>query len=86
MALVATAASRYSENITVSIDAPAMAYCVAMNLQQGLLFASDSRTNAGIDLQQRIAEDDAYFQQIRRGWGDALRQAFAELPGPPWVA
>jgi len=26
-----------------------MTYCVAMALQQGLLFASDSRTNAGVD-------------------------------------
>lgn len=26
-----------------------MTYCVAMNLQQGLIFASDSRTNAGVD-------------------------------------
>ena len=26
-----------------------MTYCVAMRLNQGLLFASDSRTNAGVD-------------------------------------
>jgi len=26
-----------------------MTYCVAMNLQDGLLFAADSRTNAGVD-------------------------------------
>ena len=26
-----------------------MTYCVAMRLQAGLLFASDSRTNAGVD-------------------------------------
>ena len=26
-----------------------MTYCVAMSLQEGLLFASDSRTNAGLD-------------------------------------
>lgn len=37
-----------------------------------------------VALQQRIAEDKAYFQQIRRGWGDALRQAFAAMPAPPW--
>ena len=37
-----------------------------------------------VALQQRIAEDDAYFQQLRRGWGDALRQAFAALPQAPW--
>ena len=26
-----------------------MTYCVAMNLEEGLVFASDSRTNAGTD-------------------------------------
>jgi putative proteasome-type protease len=26
-----------------------MTYCVAMNLASGMLFASDSRTNAGVD-------------------------------------
>ena len=26
-----------------------MTYCVAMTLQEGVLFASDSRTNAGVD-------------------------------------
>lgn len=26
-----------------------MTYCVAMSLDEGLLFASDSRTNAGLD-------------------------------------
>ena len=28
---------------------PIMTYCVAMSLHEGLLFASDSRTNAGVD-------------------------------------
>ena len=26
-----------------------MTYCVAMSLHEGMLFASDSRTNAGVD-------------------------------------
>ena len=26
-----------------------MTYCVAMRLQEGLVFVSDSRTNAGVD-------------------------------------
>src|SRR5688500_16442833 len=26
-----------------------MTYCIALNLEQGLVFASDSRTNAGVD-------------------------------------
>lgn len=29
--------------------APIMTYCVAMSLHEGMLFASDSRTNAGVD-------------------------------------
>lgn len=28
----------------------------------------------------RIAKDDAYFGEISRGWGDALKQAFKSLP------
>jgi putative proteasome-type protease len=28
----------------------------------------------------RFAQDDAYFQSISRGWGEALRQAFHSLP------
>lgn len=31
-----------------------------------------------------ITEDSAYFNQIRRLWGEHLRQAFAELPEPDW--
>ena len=26
-----------------------MTYCIGLNLDEGLLFASDSRTNAGVD-------------------------------------
>jgi len=29
----------------------------------------------------RIEQDDPYFQQISRGWGEALRSAFQSLPG-----
>ncbi|NNE23500.1 MAG: proteasome-type protease [Rhizobiales bacterium] len=31
--------------------------------------------------EKRIEEADPYFQQISSGWGEALRQAFASLPG-----
>lgn len=31
-----------------------------------------------------ITEDSAYFIQIRKLWGERLRQAFAELPEPDW--
>jgi putative proteasome-type protease len=33
-------------------------------------------------LNRRIKSDDAYFQAISLGWGDALKQAFDSLPDP----
>ena len=32
-----------------------------------------------------IAHDHRYFQMIRRGWGEAPREAFAALPNPDWL-
>ncbi|MFO1394870.1 MAG: peptidase [Steroidobacteraceae bacterium] len=32
-----------------------------------------------------IDSDDRYFQMIRNGWGEALREAFSELPNPDWL-
>ena len=32
-----------------------------------------------------IDHDHRYFQMIRRGWGEALREAFAALPNPDWL-
>ena len=32
-----------------------------------------------------IDEDNAYFHGIRKRWGEALREAFAELPDPDWL-
>ncbi|MNP86840.1 hypothetical protein D3C76_1873230 [compost metagenome] len=33
---------------------------------------------------QRIASDDAYYEQIRRQWSDGLKRLLAELPPPPY--
>jgi putative proteasome-type protease len=33
-----------------------------------------------------IDADNRYFQMIRNGWGDALREAFSALPNPDWLA
>ena len=33
-----------------------MTYCVAMTLEAGMLFASDSRTNAGVDQVSRYSK------------------------------
>lgn len=32
-----------------------------------------------------IDQDNVYFQGIRKRWGEALREAFAELPDPDWL-
>jgi putative proteasome-type protease len=33
-----------------------------------------------------IGPENRYFQMIRGAWGEALREAFSELPNPEWVA
>lgn len=33
----------------------------------------------------RIADDDAYWSDLRRRWGEGLRALFDELPDPPWA-
>lgn len=33
---------------------------------------------------KRITGDDPYFNAIREGWSAALRNAYRELPPPPW--
>ncbi len=38
-----------------------------------------------VALQERIAEDDAYFLDLRRSWSDALTQAYRAIPGPGWA-
>jgi len=32
-----------------------------------------------------IDADNRYFQMIRNGWGEALREAFSALPNPDWI-
>jgi putative proteasome-type protease len=32
-----------------------------------------------------IGPDNRYFQMIRGAWGEALREAFSELPNPDWL-
>jgi len=32
-----------------------------------------------------IGADNRYFQMIRGAWGEALREAFSELPNPDWL-
>ncbi|MBS1188275.1 MAG: hypothetical protein H6R10_67 [Rhodocyclaceae bacterium] len=46
-----------------------------------LIYERDALTVAH---QVTINEDSAYFNQIRRLWGNRLREAFTELPEPDW--
>ena len=39
---------------TLSLDTQAMTYCVALKLNQGLVFLADTRTNAGVDNVSRV--------------------------------
>lgn len=38
-----------------------------------------------LKLHQRITQDDPYFSQISRRWGEGLRGVFASLPNPEWL-
>ena len=53
------------------------------NLSVGLPFDLQTypRDTLKIGHEMRIEEDDAYYQSISSGWGEALKQAFASLPG-----
>ena len=52
---------RYNGSLCVAgrtaVSQPSMTYCVAMSLDAGMIFASDSRTNAGVDQIARFSQD-----------------------------
>ena len=86
---------KYGRPILVRAFDPAMSFEAAVklllvsfdstvkaNLSVGLpldllIYDRDSFTKG---LQRRIRSNDAYFQTISHGWGDALKQAFDSLP------
>jgi len=37
-----------------------------------------------VDQHMFIDDQDAYFNTIRRSWGQTLRKGFDELPNPQW--
>ena len=43
-----------------------MTYCVAMSLDAGMIFASDSRTNAGVDQIARFSKMKVFAQEGER--------------------
>jgi len=47
-----------------------------------LVLRKDAFTPA---LQKRIDADDAYFNDIRRRWGEGLRSVFVTVPDPDWL-
>lgn len=42
------------------------------------------RDHLKLAMRYRVTEDDAYFQGIRKAWGQGLRQVFQGLPQPEW--
>jgi putative proteasome-type protease len=57
---------------------------IKANLSVGLPFDMQvyDRDSLRLAPVQRIKADDAYFQTISLGWGDALKKAFDSLPDP----
>lgn len=53
------------------------------NMSVGLPFDLQiyKRDTLKVGREKRIEEDDPYYQAISSGWGEALRKAFASLPG-----
>ena len=43
------------------------------------------RDSLQVDTQLRFTENDPYFQMIRQGWSQGLRDTFARLPDPDWA-
>lgn len=57
------------------------------NLSVGLPIdlACYSNANFNLDFKQHITQDDAYFSQISRHWGEGLKGVFSSLPNPDWL-
>jgi putative proteasome-type protease len=45
---------------------------------------SFNKDSLSIELKQHLTEEDLYFSQISKRWGDGLRGVFASLPDPDW--
>ncbi|MDT9001914.1 proteasome-type protease [Paucibacter sp. APW11] len=48
-----------------------------------LLYQTDSFAPAA---PHRVTHEDAYFNKLRRGWGEGLRRVFAKLPDEDWFS
>jgi putative proteasome-type protease len=54
---------------------------VGLPLDLVIVRRDEYRVSSHVD----IDSDNRYFQMIRNGWGDALREAFSALPNPDWL-
>ena len=54
---------------------------VGLPLDLVIVRRDEYRVSSHVD----IDADNRYFQMIRGAWGDALREAFSELPNPDWL-
>jgi predicted proteasome-type protease len=74
-----------------------MTYCVAIKVNDGLVFCSDSRTNAGIDQLatyskifsfgiegERALVADPYLLELKSAWDAHLKEAFSNLTRYNW--
>lgn len=46
-----------------------------------MVYKADSFRN---DCQQRITDNDPYFNMLRKSWAEGLKRVFAEIPNPDW--
>jgi putative proteasome-type protease len=54
---------------------------VGLPLDLVIVRRDEYRVSSHVD----IDDDNRYFQMIRNGWGEALREAFSALPNPDWL-
>lgn len=77
-----TSLKEASKCVLISFDST-----IRSNLSVGLpidlaLYRRDSLV---LSNRQRISEDDPYYQMIRQGWSQGLRDTFARLDDPSWA-
>lgn len=78
-----TALSDAVKCVLVSFDST-----MRSNLSVGLPIdlACYSQAALQLEFQQHITQEDPYFSQISRRWGEGLRGVFASLPNPDWLS
>lgn len=74
--------SEAAKCVLISMDST-----IRSNLSVGLPLdlAVIERDRLQLAQQHRIDADNEYFQMLRARWGQAMRQAFADLPDPPFI-